>query len=517
MNDVEQLQGLFLGFAMLAATPFIIGIVGANRKDHPRKVTVFILGVVGIVIGGIADGWRSALVAMTVAAVVIAYVYWVYGEPPIKDTEDEEPEQPPMLRPQAPKALPDPKKPAPSVDLSEDEEHPLCVPGAGWALRNPPADEQAIAQSLAEIRARTPDAKFVLPLGWTLDDDDKPSLMYTQLGVGADSILITGLKNSGKDNAALWQVLTLMAQHPPEELQLMVVDTKGVDWGIFADKAHTKGLFVGQTEVRDAMRAITKEREMRKDYLQQFSDQGIRKWSKLPPNKPPHLIIVITEITLIIQEVGDKEAMGWLNAELVAWRAFGGFFIVLTQVVNNMATTWRGQIDIFLGAAQNRGIYDEPNVMFDTKEIIKMGAVPPSMLPPVPINAGCFAVSSPSQRSVDNVRSSFIEDPALVRILAGYPNKRRELDTSQPPIDLWQSRVAALSDERNKARSMSDDEIIDYILDRLDNEDPNDRLSRRKVANALWGHNGGSGPTSPNERLTPLWERAMSQRRKAVQ
>jgi len=464
--------------------------------DYPKKALALFLGGVGVFIGGVVDGYRGLGIGVFLYVVIIvAYRRWTPTKKKAKITTDAEPSSEPSIT-----------------------DDPRCVAGGGVALKVTPSDEQAIRFTVdymrkdnAEAFPGTP-AEFCLPLGWELGEDGKPSLIWTKFGVGCDSLLITGLKNSGKDNCALWQVLTLAEQHTPDELQFIIMDTKGVDWGIFAGKAHVKSLFVGADHVKAAMTAITSERERRVAILQTYKEQGIRKWAHIP-NRPPFLVIIITEITLIIQAVGKNEAMTWLNAELVSWRAFGGYCVLLTQVVNNMDTTFRGQIDIFMGAAQNRDTYDEPNTMFGTKDILKAGCVPPSQLPPVPMNAGVFLVASPSMRLVTNTRSSFISDAALVRILSQHPN----VDEDDP----WAARVAEIAapklpDEKNKAKSMSDDDIVEYIIDRLASETPDNRITRRVISLELWGHSGGSGPNGATVRLLPLWERAHRERNHRV-
>jgi hypothetical protein len=474
--------------------------------ENPKVSAAIAVGTAATWVGYEIDGIRSVIVAVIATTVVVMVLRRIDESAPAEAEPPRQAENKPgsiaeraaMLR-------------LPAVTTDADDIN--CVPGGGWAVKDTPSDEMAIRVAVAYMRSHneadfpgTP-AEFLLPMGWTMGDD-RPELMYTKLGTGADSILVTGTKNSGKDNAALWQTLTLLEQHTPDELQIVVMDTKGVDWGIFEGKAHTKSLFVGATQVKEAMAEITKEREQRKELLQQYAQSGIRKWSKLPPNRPPFLLIVITEIVLIIQEVGKAEAMRWLNAELVAWRAFGGYFIVVSQYVNNMDTGWRGQISLFMGAAQPRDVYDEPNTMFSTADIEEMGAVPPSKLPPVPANAGVFLVSSPSQRHVVNVRSSFISDEALVRIVDKLPNGSRREETRKPTeVDPWESRIAEIA-AKNRAKDMSDDEIINHIIAKLRAESPNKPVTKRMIAVELWGYDGGSGPGSSAQRLPRLWETA---------
>lgn len=430
------------------------------------------------------------------------------------------------------------------------------VEGAGAAIEHTPNNWDAVRVAVAYMRRdcaeafpRSPVLSFGLPLGWyrqeIVEKQPRVALAWTRLGLGIDNMLVTGMKKSGKDNVVQWMTLCLMEQHSPQELQTVIVDTKGVDWGAFRNKAHTLRHYNGASQLSAAKAFLTDERQRREQLLATYNDQGIRKWSNIPDDKrPPFLWIIITELTLVIQELGKAEAERWLNAELSSWRALGGYVCIVTQTVSKMDTNWRGQIDLFMGGAQPADDADEPNMMLKTAHIKRLGAVPPSELPPVSVAGGVFCLASPSQRSALNLRASFIDDEPLTNTLSQYPNKVSASAAASaaassveeplfavdlgkllaeqpgdapaespaaPAVDLEDStprRPLSWFRERG-GKNLSDAEIIEYFLRRLQDEPS---MSRSKLTLELWKYNGGSGPNSSMERVGRLWPEVEAQR-----
>jgi hypothetical protein len=395
--------------------------------------------------------------------------------------------------------------PAPPMAIASP---PITVPGGGQALLHTPNDETGIRSAVTymdrDLTFSGAKYGYNLPLGWYVQDG-RPELAYTKLiEGGADNVLYSGMKNSGKDNAMQWATLCLMEQHPPDELQLFIIDTKGVDWGGFKNKAHTFKFFKGTKQIPDALKALQGERERREKIVSSFTEEsGVRKWSAVPKeHRPPLLLIIITEISMMVSELGQAETGRRLNDALVSWRAFGGHILLGTQFVNNMDTGWRGQIPLLLAGAQNDFVYDKPSTRFTTERIKQLGAVPPSELPPVPAFGGVFLLAAPGQKEVINVRSSFITDEGLVRILRTFPSKIEHPD--EVIIDLEEEeetpRVAHNFEEyRGKATSMSDEEILVYMRRR---RMASPGISRSAVLLELWGYTGGSA----DSRGRPLWD-----------
>lgn len=430
------------------------------------------------------------------------------------------------------------------VEVLQHIDHPnahtlRAVPCGGVALENPLCDLDAVRAAVAYMRRdnaeafpATGPAFLAIPLGWYVQTEASGrkliALAWTRFSTGIDNLLVTGMKGAGKDNLILWMLLCLMEQHTPQDVQFVLVDTKGTDLGAFKHKAHTRGLYSGEAQTRAAMGAITAEREKRRTLLATYNDRGIRKWSRIPDHeRPPYLVMVISELYLMIQAVGEKDLMRWLNAELAAWRAMGGHFIVGTQNVSGMNTGFRSQISLNVGGAQSMDSADAPNVEFTTKHILTLGGVPPSQIPPLPNGAGVFLIASANQRSVLNVRASFIDDDAMIGILGRYPNQMRHGNDAfvakeeaareiyAVPIDDYVDELLAAPAvdrllelrplawfEARRGVSLTDAEVVEYAVRRLEIELS---FSRRQLALALWGNDGGSSTNGPFERTKRLW------------
>lgn len=423
---------------------------------------------------------------IVLALLLLGALYYAWTDYKAKHEKVQEPFPVPFLLPER-------------TDVFDLSETPL-VTIAGRAVQDTPNNEEGVQAALAYMR--DDDSIFVgtynIPLGWYANHGR--ALAYTNLLIGMDNELVSGMKNSGKDCLIMWQVLCLLAQNTPEQLQLFIIDTKGLDWGGFESKAHTFALYAGPGQIEEAMTALSNEQEKRRAYIgSQTEEHGTRKWSALPEAaRPPLLLIIITELSLMISQVGKAPFNAWMNATLSSWRAFGGHIMVGTQVVNNLDTNWRGQLSLFMAAAQNQPEYDKPGTGFTTKSILELGGVPPSQLPPVPVNAGIFLLSSPNQKSVLNVRASLIEDAALVRMLARCPNK--EIIASSDSLALRYTEAMATAATGN-GRLMDDEQIIAYMRYKLQQ---NPKASRTAVATELWGYSGGS-VLAPSTRL---WEEA---------
>lgn len=128
---------------------------------------------------------------------------------------------------------------------------PPVLPGAGRALLNPPG----VAPSLEYMRRMSPRDRYLLPLGWQTTGRPQPDLVHTALVGETNHVLISGASDSGKDNLAWWMLLSLTLAHPaPHELQVAIVDGKGLDFQPWQAKAQTWALATDPEEIPDLLR-----------------------------------------------------------------------------------------------------------------------------------------------------------------------------------------------------------------------------------------------------------------------
>lgn len=287
------------------------------------------------------------------------------------------------------------------------------VPGADRALAHPPALEVALRQ----MHQVAPGDRYRLPLGWYLAPDG-PRVAFATLVRGVNHLAITGQSESGKDNAALGMLLALAAQHSPSDLQLCLVDGKGLDFAPFMGKVHVWRLALRPAEIAPAMRALTAERERRAELLRRA---GVSKWDEYQGGDLPLLVSYISELSLLQDAVGARDLEAWLNSELASGRAFGMRYIVATQTLSNFGTRWRSQIGLFLAGFQPSASQDAPNAGLTTAELRAAGGVPPSELPPPSSAAGVF--SAVEGRQAITLRATYLDTPTRRRWLALLPDR----------------------------------------------------------------------------------------------
>lgn len=286
------------------------------------------------------------------------------------------------------------------------------VPGAFPALLIPPSLDVAFRQ----MRAVAPNDRYHLPLGWYLAPDG-PRVAFTTLVRGINHVAISGQSDSGKDNAALVMLLVLALQHPPSAIQFCLIDGKGLDFALFAGKAHVWRLALRSTEIAPTMQALTYERERRADMLRAA---GVSKWDEYIGGDLPLLVIYVSELSLLQDAVGSRELEAWLNSELAAGRAFGMRYIVASQTFSNFGTRWRSQIGLYLAGYQPSTSQDQPNTGLTTAEIRAAGGIPPSELPSPSAAAGVF--TAVEGRQAVTVRLPYLTTPERRSLLTRLPD-----------------------------------------------------------------------------------------------
>lgn len=287
------------------------------------------------------------------------------------------------------------------------------LPGAGAAMAAPPALTATIAESLHLL----PSARYRIPLGWSVTGEGKAVLSCGALVDDINHIGVTGQSDMGKDNAVRMILLALAALHGPKEVQMCILDGKGLDFADWKGKAHTWGVASDPEELKPLMEALTTERKRRRVMLEAA---GVKKWEQYRGGDLPLLVVYISELSLLADAVGTTDLRRWLNSELAAGRAFGLRYIVATQNMSNYGTGWRSQLGLYLAAFQPDDSQDEPNTGMSTRQIAAKGAVPPSQLPGPPIGKGVFTIVTGGMAAT--VRVPLIDEVELAERLARMPN-----------------------------------------------------------------------------------------------
>ncbi|PLS77758.1 MAG: hypothetical protein CYG59_22100, partial [Chloroflexi bacterium] len=240
-------------------------------------------------------------------------------------------------------------------------------------------------------------------------------------------IAVTGQSDMGKDNVVRSMLFSLTALHRPSEVQVCILDGKGLDFSDWLPKAHTWRVARRPEEIKPAMEALTEERERRFGILDKA---GVKKWEKYTGGDLPLLVVYISELSLLADALPTRAALEqWLNSELAAGRAFGIRFIVGTQNLSNYGTRWRSQISCFLATFQPDASQDAPNTGLDTKQIRERGAIPPSQLPGAPIGKGVFTLACGGM--VATLRFPLVTDEEIAARLHRMPDRVEQVDDDE--------------------------------------------------------------------------------------
>jgi len=290
------------------------------------------------------------------------------------------------------------------------------IPGAGRALAHPPTD---LGVALHQIRVTTPpDQRYTVPLGWFLTSKGQPECITASFVGDVNHILITGRSDAGKDNAAMGMLLSLALTHSPEEVQIAIIDGKGgMDWANWQNKQHVAHLAMDMQDIVPVMQALKAERERRTVKLRNI----VSKWDEYTGTDLPLLVVYVAELALLQSAIGKTALGDWLTTELVSSRALGIRYIIASQDVSGLDTTWRRQITLFMAGVQNAQSADMPNTSLYTKDLEALGAIPPSQLPGGKAAAGVFTCIQ--DRVVSTVRTTLLAGATRQNLLARLPNK----------------------------------------------------------------------------------------------
>jgi len=190
-----------------------------------------------------------------------------------------------------------------------------------------------LSEGLESLGERIHDP-LVFPIG--VDTDNEHHLLSL---VDERHALIGGATGSGKSNFLMTVVTAIAATHDPEELNISLIDPKGVDFGAFASLPHVQqgGYFNTPEEGTDHLLSMVEEElQSRRNYL---VDTGASSLAEIYENQDafdadpmPFHVVVIDEYADLLMSVEDKNAFeGSVTRLAQIGRALGIVILLATQ------------------------------------------------------------------------------------------------------------------------------------------------------------------------------------------
>ncbi len=148
-------------------------------------------------------------------------------------------------------------------------------------------------------------------------------------------LLIAGTTGSGKSVGVNAMILSLLYKNPPDQLKLVMIDPKMVEFSIYADIPHLlTPIITDPKKAIGALQSVAKEMERRYSLMSEYKVKTIDSYNEQAENNGveafPYLIVVIDELADLMM-TGGKEVEFPIARIAQMGRASGLHLIVATQ------------------------------------------------------------------------------------------------------------------------------------------------------------------------------------------
>ncbi|GAA8644603.1 DNA translocase FtsK [Helicobacter pylori] len=148
-------------------------------------------------------------------------------------------------------------------------------------------------------------------------------------------LLIAGTTGSGKSVGVNAMILSLLYKNPPDQLKLVMIDPKMVEFSIYADIPHLlTPIITDPKKAIGALQSVAKEMERRYSLMSEYKVKTIDSYNEQAQSNGveafPYLIVVIDELADLMM-TGGKEAEFPIARIAQMGRASGLHLIVATQ------------------------------------------------------------------------------------------------------------------------------------------------------------------------------------------
>ena len=255
-------------------------------------------------------------------------------------------------------------------------------------------------------------------------------------------LLIAGSTGAGKTIALTSVILSLLYRNTPEQLRLLLIDPKRVEFTVYANIPHLLAPVVTENaKAINALKWAVSEMERRFDLLSQVGARDIIAYHK---NKQaiqehgslPYLVLIIDELADLMSAKGKEVEVLVVRVAQLA-RAAGIHLILATQrpsvevitgtikanLPTRMAFQVASQIDsrTILDMAGAEKLIGKGDMLF-----LGRGDSKPMRI------QGTFVEDSETKKVADHLRSQIIETPEQEVEVSSFESSASEPDTSAP-------------------------------------------------------------------------------------
>jgi S-DNA-T family DNA segregation ATPase FtsK/SpoIIIE len=268
-------------------------------------------------------------------------------------------------------------------------------------------------RSMLESRAwHESDAAIPLIMGM----DIQGKIIITDLAK-APHLLIAGATGSGKSVCMSTLILSLLYKFRPDELELVLIDPKRVEFGLFKDIPHLIHSVV--TEPKPAvsvLKWVVAEMERRYQVLADKQVRNLASYNQKAEQedfaKMPFQVVIIDELAdLMMTSKGDAEAALARIAQLS--RAVGIHTIIATQ---------RPSVNVLTGVIKANyptRIAFQVSSQIDSRTILD-GKGAESLL-----GAGDFLFNPPGIARLHRIQSPFVQDHEIAQVVEHVASQRK--------------------------------------------------------------------------------------------
>lgn len=267
-------------------------------------------------------------------------------------------------------------------------------------------------RSMVESNAWTK-TKHSIPLVMGMDIQGK--IIITDLA-RAPHLLIAGATGSGKSVCMANLILSLLYNFRPDELELVLIDPKRVEFGMFKQIPHLIHSVVSEPkQAVQVLNWVVKEMETRYETLAEKQVRNIAGYNEKAERegfkKLPFMVVIIDELAdLMMTSKGDAEAALARIAQLS--RAVGIHTIIATQRPSVNVITGVIKANYPTRIAFQVSSYIDSRTILDCKGAESL------------LGKGDFLFNPPGIAQLVRIQSPFVEDDEITRVVEHISTQR---------------------------------------------------------------------------------------------